>query len=102
MANSKEILDELLKDHKGPDDITGPDGLLKQLTKAVIERAMPAEKTEQLGFEKTIPRPNQPVIEGTVHRKDPSLGPGSHRYRGAAGSGRRVQASHRPQTAARV
>jgi transposase-like protein len=52
MAISKEILDELLKDYKGPDDITGPDGLLKQLTKAVIERAMQAEMTEQLGYEK--------------------------------------------------
>jgi putative transposase len=36
LANSREILDELLNDYKGPDDITGPDGLLKQLTKAVI------------------------------------------------------------------
>jgi transposase-like protein len=45
MAITKEILDELLKDYKGPDDITGPDGLLKQLTKAVIERAMQAEMT---------------------------------------------------------
>ena len=52
MAITKEILDELLKDYKGPDDITGPDGLLKQLTKAVIERAMQAEMTEQLGYEK--------------------------------------------------
>ena len=52
MAITKEILDELLKDYKGPDDITGPNGLLKQLTKAVIERAMQAEMTEQLGYEK--------------------------------------------------
>jgi len=56
MAISKEILDELLKDYKGPDDITGPDGLLKQLTKAVIERAMQAELTEHLGFEKGDPQ----------------------------------------------
>jgi transposase-like protein len=52
MAISKEILDELLKDYKGPDDITGPDGLLKQLTKALVERAMQAEITEQLGYDK--------------------------------------------------
>jgi len=52
MAITKEILDELLKDYKGPDDITGPDGLLKQLTKAMIERAMQAELTDQLGYEK--------------------------------------------------
>ena len=52
MAITKEVLDELLRDYKGPEDITGPEGLLKQLTKAVIERSMQAEMTEQLGFEK--------------------------------------------------
>jgi len=52
MAISKEVLDELLKDYKGPDDITGPDGLLKELTKALIERAMNAEMTDHLGYEK--------------------------------------------------
>jgi len=51
MAISKEVLDELLKDYKGPDDITGPDGLIKQLTKALVERAMQAEMTEHLGYE---------------------------------------------------
>jgi hypothetical protein len=30
MAITKEVLDELLKDYKGPADITGPDGLLKR------------------------------------------------------------------------
>jgi len=29
MAISKEVLDELLKNYKGPDDIIGPDGILK-------------------------------------------------------------------------
>ena len=53
MAITKEVLDELLKDYKGPEDITGPNGLLKQLSKAVIERAMQAEMTEQLGYEKS-------------------------------------------------
>jgi len=52
MAISKEILDELLKDYKGPDDLVGPDGVLKQLTKALVERAMQAEMTEQLGYER--------------------------------------------------
>jgi len=46
---SKEVLDELLKEYRGPEDITGPDGLLKQLTKALIERAMEAELTEYVG-----------------------------------------------------
>ena len=34
----KELLDELLADYKGPADMTGPDGLLKQLTGALVER----------------------------------------------------------------
>ena len=53
MAISKEVLDELLKEYKGPDDILGPEGLVKQLSKALIERAMQTEMTEQLGYEKS-------------------------------------------------
>jgi len=53
MAISREILDELLKDYKGPDDFYGPDGLIKQLSKALIERMMETELTEQLGYEKS-------------------------------------------------
>jgi len=52
MAITKEVLDELLKEYKGPDDFYGQDGLIKQLSKALIERAMQAELTEQLGYEK--------------------------------------------------
>jgi putative transposase len=52
MAITKEVLDELLKDYRGPDDLTGEEGLLKQLTKALVERAMGAELTEHLGYEK--------------------------------------------------
>lgn len=52
MAISKEVLDELMKNYKGPDDITGPDGLIKELTKALVERAMQGEMTEHLGYEK--------------------------------------------------
>ena len=42
MAITKEMLDELLKDYRGPEDLTGEAGLLKQLTKALVERAMGA------------------------------------------------------------
>src|SRR4030065_631332 len=52
MAITKEMLDELLKDYRGPEDLTGEEGLLKQLTKALVERAMGAELTEHLGYEK--------------------------------------------------
>jgi transposase-like protein len=40
----------LLKKYKGPDDLYGSEGLIKQLSKALIERAMQAELTEQIGF----------------------------------------------------
>jgi transposase-like protein len=36
----------------GPEDVTGENGLLKQLTKALIECAMQTELTEELGYEK--------------------------------------------------
>jgi putative transposase len=47
-----KLIDELLKDYKQPEDIIGENGLLKQLTKALLERAMQAEMTDHLGYEK--------------------------------------------------
>src|SRR5919199_4095892 len=47
-------LDELLAG-KTTDEIAGPNGLLKQLTKALLERAMKAELTHHLGYEKHEP-----------------------------------------------
>lgn len=52
MEIRKEILDELIKDYKNPEDLIGENGLLKQLTKALLERAMEAELTHELGYEK--------------------------------------------------
>jgi putative transposase len=48
----KEILDELIRDYKNPEDLLGEQGLLKQLTKALLERAMESELTHELGYEK--------------------------------------------------
>jgi len=42
MAITKEVLDELLKDCNGPDEFYGTNGLVKQLSKALIERMMQA------------------------------------------------------------
>src|SRR5918998_3117175 len=47
-----ELLDELLKDYQKPDDLLGQDGLLQQLTKALVERALNGEMTHHLGYEK--------------------------------------------------
>jgi len=43
MTIRPELLDELLKDYAQPEDLTGENGLLKQLTKALVERALNAE-----------------------------------------------------------
>jgi putative transposase len=50
-----QLLDELLKDYKNPGDILGESGLLKQLTRAVVERALGAELTHHLGYAKHDP-----------------------------------------------
>jgi len=40
MTIKKEILDELLKDYSNPEDLLGESGIIKQLTKALLERAL--------------------------------------------------------------
>lgn len=55
MATTDELLDALMKDYKKPEDLIGENGLLKQLTKKLLERAMQAEMTEHLGYEKHEP-----------------------------------------------
>jgi putative transposase len=47
-----ELIDDLLKNYKKPEDLIGENGLLKQLTKQLLERAMAAEMTEHVGYEK--------------------------------------------------
>ena len=51
----KELLDELLEDYEGPEDLLGDAGLLKSLQKALMERAFGAELTAHLGYEKGDP-----------------------------------------------
>jgi putative transposase len=48
----KELLDELLAGYEKPEDLLGPGGLLKRLTGALVERAIDAELTDHLGYEK--------------------------------------------------
>ena len=50
-----ELLDQLLANYSKPEDLTGENGLFKQLKKALIERALGAELTEHLGYEKGDP-----------------------------------------------
>ena len=50
-----ELLDQLLSNYRKPEDLTGEDGLFKQLKKALIERALGAELSEHLGYERGDP-----------------------------------------------
>jgi putative transposase len=58
MKISKEILDELLKDCKTAPDLFGEGGILKQLTTALVERALEAELSTHLGYEKHERKPS--------------------------------------------
>ena len=56
MAINEELVDELLgkllEEYKNPEEILGKDGLLKTLTKRIIERALEGEMDHHLGYTK--------------------------------------------------
>jgi putative transposase len=58
MAITDAVLNELLKDYQKPEDLLGKDGLLKQLQKRLLEKAMGAELTVHLGYDKHDPAGN--------------------------------------------
>ena len=45
-----ELVDELLAGARTEEEIVGPGGLLAQLTKRLVERAMEVELTDHLGL----------------------------------------------------
>jgi len=51
-ALPKDLIDSLLAGYKKPEDLIGEHGLLKQLTKALVERALEAEMEAHLGHGK--------------------------------------------------
>jgi putative transposase len=65
MAIDPELIDKLLAEYKNPEQIIGENGLLKELTKAVLERALKAELTEHLGYEK-----HDPVGQGSGNSRN--------------------------------
>jgi putative transposase len=46
------IIEELMKNYQRPEDLTGPGGIMEQLTKRLYERVLGAEMTHYLGYEK--------------------------------------------------
>ena len=57
-AVPKELLDSLLADYRKPGDLIGENGLLKQLTKLLVEKALEAEMADHLGHGKNDPVKN--------------------------------------------
>lgn len=62
------IIDELMKGYERPEDLTGPGGIMEQLTKRLYERVLGAEMTHYLGYEK-----------GQAPRGEEGRKPGNHR-----------------------
>ncbi len=50
---SPEALDQLLEGHRTPEAFFGANGLLDQLSKALLERALQGEMTHHLGYGKS-------------------------------------------------
>ena len=57
-AELMQLADSLLVNYKKPEDLIGENGLLKQLTKMLVERALEAEMAEHLGHDKSDPVTN--------------------------------------------
>ena len=65
MTFRPELIDELLKDYRSPEDLMGESGIVKQLTKALIERCLSAELDHHLVEEKA-----QPEVECPRNRRN--------------------------------
>jgi transposase-like protein len=46
------LIEELMKGYQRPEDLTGPGGIMEQLTKRLYERVLGAEMSHYLGYEK--------------------------------------------------
>ena len=51
-ALPNDLIDSLLANYKKPEHLIGESSLLKQLTKALVERALQAEMSDHLGHDK--------------------------------------------------
>ncbi len=60
-----ELIDQLLGEYRGPEQLTGPDGLINRLRKRLIERAAGAELEQHLGYP-----PGGEPLEGQPNRRN--------------------------------
>jgi len=62
---SDEVIDELLAGASSEEEIAGPGGLLAELTKRLVERAMEVELTDHVGYE-----PDQEPLGGAGNQRN--------------------------------
>src|SRR5271170_7003136 len=55
LAIRDEVIEELLQGYSSPQDLLGEEGLFKELKRRLLERALGAELTEHLGYERGDP-----------------------------------------------
>jgi hypothetical protein len=60
----EELLDQLLEDYSSPEDLIGPEGLLTQLKKRLINKVLDAELTTHLGFDQHAAKPGANARNG--------------------------------------
>jgi putative transposase len=69
MTFPPELLDTLLKDYQKPEDLLGEGGIIKQLTKALVERCLEAEMTTHMQEQETPAVSPQPKNRRNGHSK---------------------------------
>src|SRR5579864_3911544 len=92
VSPSDALIDEWLKRGRKPEDVQG---LLRQFTKQVVERAMQGEMAEHLGYEKHDPDGNNSGNSrngATLHRAYDPGQPELCDVEGSQGSGGRSEA----------
>jgi transposase-like protein len=67
-----ELLDELLEDHRTPEEILGESGLLKQLSQPLIERALAGELNHHLKTESLVDGSAETAVSGERNRRNGS------------------------------
>src|SRR3954453_6635236 len=72
-----ELIDQLLGEYRGPEQLTGADGLINQLRRRLIERAAGAELEQHLGY-----APGAGPPEGQPNRRN---GPAARSWRRVEG-----------------
>ncbi len=58
MAIKEELIEQLMENYEKPEDLLGDNGLLKQLKKALLEKALEGEMTHHLGYPKNSRKNN--------------------------------------------